>query len=208
MKDAGFNFNEKMKQLVKIIINVLVVYVIAVLTIMSSAGANEVVVHVHTDIFGSPLAATDEQGKLLWRESYKPYGERLDTDPGIKRNEVWYTSRPYDDETGLSFMGARDYDPLIGRFYGVYPVGFKEDNMHLFNRYAYANNNPYKHVDRDGMYAELGLELLSLSIGIDSAIREYMQGDYWAASADALGAAGDTFLATIPVAPGVIGITR
>ena len=36
------------------------------------------------------------------------------------------------------------------RFLSVDPVGFKEGNPMSFNRYAYANNNPYKYVDPDG----------------------------------------------------------
>ncbi|MBK7281080.1 hypothetical protein [Candidatus Aalborgicola defluviihabitans] len=38
---------------------------------------------------------------------------------------------------------------------GVDPVdrSFKEGNIHAFNRYTYANNNPYKFVDPDGHQA-------------------------------------------------------
>ena len=50
-------------------------------------------------------------------------------------------------------MQARYYDPVIGRFYSNDPVGF--NNVHNFNRYAYANNNPYKFVDPDGEAAKL-----------------------------------------------------
>jgi hypothetical protein len=32
----------------------------------------------------------------------------------------------------------------------VDPVGVMPDNFHSFNRYAYANNNPYKYIDPDG----------------------------------------------------------
>ncbi|WP_249118577.1 RHS repeat-associated core domain-containing protein [Pseudoalteromonas sp. NEC-BIFX-2020_015] len=46
-------------------------------------------------------------------------------------------------------MQARYYDPVIGHFYSNDPVGFT--NIHTFNRYAYANNNPYKYIDPDGM---------------------------------------------------------
>jgi hypothetical protein len=46
-------------------------------------------------------------------------------------------------------MQARYYDPVIGRFMSNDPVGFT--NVHTFNRYAYANNNPYKYIDPDGM---------------------------------------------------------
>lgn len=50
------------------------------------------------------------------------------------------------------YMQARYYDPLIGRFYSNDPIGFRD--VHSFNRYAYANNNPYKYIDPDGKAAE------------------------------------------------------
>ncbi|WP_057831217.1 RHS repeat-associated core domain-containing protein [Colwellia sp. TT2012] len=50
-------------------------------------------------------------------------------------------------------MQARYYDPVIGRFYSNDPVGIT--NIHTFNRYAYANNNPYKYVDPTGEAAEI-----------------------------------------------------
>ena len=50
-------------------------------------------------------------------------------------------------------MDARYYDPMIGRFYSNDPVGF--NNVHNFNRYAYANNNPYKYTDPTGRDATI-----------------------------------------------------
>ena len=52
-------------------------------------------------------------------------------------------------------MQARYYDPVIGRFYSNDPVGTVEhlgtsNGIHGFNRYAYANNNPYKYTDPTG----------------------------------------------------------
>ncbi|WP_348731341.1 RHS repeat-associated core domain-containing protein [Rheinheimera texasensis] len=47
-------------------------------------------------------------------------------------------------------MQQRYYDPVIGRFYSNDPVGFSAGNPMMFNRYAYANNNPYKFTDPDG----------------------------------------------------------
>ena len=52
------------------------------------------------------------------------------------------------------YRQARYYDPVIGRFYSNDPVGtlghLSQGNIHGFNRYAYANNNPYAYVDPDG----------------------------------------------------------
>lgn len=43
----------------------------------------------------------------------------------------------------------RYYDPILGRFLSVDPVEAK-DNGASFNRYDYANNNPYRFTDPDG----------------------------------------------------------
>ena len=65
------------------------------------------------------------------------------------------------DNTGLVYMQARYYDPVIGRFYSNDPADVMEhiargNPIHGFNRYTYANNNPYKHVDPDGEFGLLG----------------------------------------------------
>lgn len=59
-------------------------------------------------------------------------------------------------------MQQRYYDPVIGRFYSNDPVGFTPSNPMMFNRYAYANNNPYKYVDPDGRQSELKFEMPSV----------------------------------------------
>lgn len=113
------------------------------------------ITYFHNDVSGSPMAATDESGNLLWKENYKPYGEKLNQSAPSSSNAIGYHGKPYDDVTGLSYMGARYYDPVLGRFMGIDPVDFQADNLHSFNRYTYANNNPYKYVDPDGYYAFL-----------------------------------------------------
>jgi hypothetical protein len=39
---------------------------------------------------------------------------------------------------------------VIGRFMAIDAAEFDGNNLHSFNRYAYANNNPYRFVDPDG----------------------------------------------------------
>ncbi|HZZ91124.1 MAG TPA: RHS repeat-associated core domain-containing protein [Usitatibacter sp.] len=111
--------------------------------------------YFHNDLTGSPLAATDSSGHVLWRESYRPYGERLVNSASAKGNDVWFTSRRQDIETGLVYMGARYYDPVAGRFASIDPKGFDEATAQSFNRYAYANDNPGRYSDPDGRWAQL-----------------------------------------------------
>ncbi len=115
--------------------------------------AVEVVTYFHNDIAGTPIVATDANGNVVWKESYLPYGDKLNNSAASSDNKLGFTGKPYDGNTGLSYMGARYYDPLLGRFMGVDPVRFDEENIHSFNRYAYGNNNPYKFVDPDGREA-------------------------------------------------------
>ncbi|MCV2886487.1 RHS repeat-associated core domain-containing protein [Aestuariibacter sp. AA17] len=82
-------------------------------------------------------------------QNHRPYGSSIEGEA----DDIGYTGRKFDTDLGLSYMQARYYDPVIGRFYSNDPVGFI--NVHTFNRYAYANNNPYKYVDPDGRSAKL-----------------------------------------------------
>lgn len=47
-------------------------------------------------------------------------------------------------------MQQRYYDPMIGRFLSTDPVTANSATGANFNRYWYANNNPYKFTDPDG----------------------------------------------------------
>lgn len=128
--------------------------------------ANAQTVYFHNDTGGSPIAATDEQGGLLWRESYRPYGERV-LKPAAA-NSQWFHGKQEDPDTGMSDFGARNYDPVLGRFLSIDPVDFTESNIHSFNRYNYGNNNPLKYHDPDGRFANLliGLLIALGSIGV------------------------------------------
>ena len=114
----------------------------------------------HNDVLGSPAVATDANGAVVWKESYLPYGHRLQAPVAGANNKLWYAGKQLDPNTGLSYMGARYYSPVVGRFMGMDPKGIVPEDPHSFNRYAYANNNPYKYADPDGRAALLAYKLL------------------------------------------------
>ncbi|MEG3637209.1 RHS repeat-associated core domain-containing protein [Micromonospora palythoicola] len=55
------------------------------------------------------------------------------------------------DPTGLTHIGAREYDPFIGRFISVDPVIDYADPQQMHG-YAYSNNNPVSFTDPDGEF--------------------------------------------------------
>jgi RHS repeat-associated protein len=123
--------------------------------------AGESISYFHNDIGGTPQAATDSAGNVLWKESYKPYGERINnaiaTQGGKGNNEIYFHGKKAETQLNggvtLQYFGARYYDPSGARFMSIDPVGFKAPNVHSFNRYAFANNNPYRYTDPDGKQA-------------------------------------------------------
>jgi RHS repeat-associated protein len=98
--------------------------------------------YIHQDVLGSSRAATDETGNKIEDNTYLPYGESL----GASSERFSFTGKEAEGE--LTYFGARYYDADSGRFTQKDPIG---DGR---NWYAYANNNPMKYVDREGLGVE------------------------------------------------------
>ena len=114
------------------------------------SSASSTITFFHNDASGTPIIATNASGGVAWKENYRPFGEKLIQDPASSDNKVGFHGKPYDNDHALSYIGARYYDPLVGRFMGIDPNGVEPSNLHSFNRYSYAANNPNKYVDPDG----------------------------------------------------------
>ncbi|CAD7722985.1 hypothetical protein LMG31886_04650 [Xanthomonas hydrangeae] len=111
-----------------------------------AAGGAESVTYQHTDALGSPVATTNAAGQVIERTQYEPYGAAI----GKTVDGVGYTGHAMDGGTELIYMQQRYYDPVIGRFLSSDSVTAYSNPVGAFNRYWYANNNPYKFLDPDG----------------------------------------------------------
>lgn len=109
----------------------------------------QVVKYQHTDALGSPMAVSNQAGTVIDRTNWEPYGAAI-AKPTY--DGAGYTGHVMDGTTGLTYMQQRYYDPQIGRFLSVDPVTANSGTGGNFNRYWYANNNPYKFFDPDGRY--------------------------------------------------------
>ncbi|MEA5667135.1 RHS repeat-associated core domain-containing protein [Stenotrophomonas sp. MH1] len=104
----------------------------------------------HTDALGSPITVTGADKAVLERNEYEPYGQVVNA---TAKDGPGFTGHVLDAATGMNYMQQRYYDPQIGRFLSVDPVTAYKNPVGAFNRYWYANNNPYRFTDPDGRYA-------------------------------------------------------
>ncbi|WP_404817577.1 polymorphic toxin-type HINT domain-containing protein [Streptomyces resistomycificus] len=85
------------------------------------------------------------------RRAFKPYGELRGPKPSNWPNKRSYLGVGVDDAaTGLTHIGAREYDQNTGRFLSADPIIDIADPLQM-NGYAYARNSPISTSDPDGL---------------------------------------------------------
>jgi RHS repeat-associated protein len=105
--------------------------------------------YFHHDHLGSTMLITNDDGAVTWEGRYEPFGEpvRSTGDPDRYR----FTQHELDLETNLFYAKARYYNPRLGRFLSVDPVGGEVGSSQSWNRYGYVENNPLRLVDPNGL---------------------------------------------------------
>jgi RHS repeat-associated protein len=103
-----------------------------------------------TDQLGSPRLRIDGQANSVERTDYQPHGATVGT---TSRPLVGFAGAPPDNDNGLIYLGARYYDPRLGRFISADPATPISDDSQSINPYAYAENNPVSFTDPTGMQA-------------------------------------------------------
>ncbi|WP_405649148.1 RHS repeat-associated core domain-containing protein [Streptomyces sp. NBC_00019] len=105
-----------------------------------------------TDRLGTATIAVDlGKDQIATRRAFKPYGETRGTKPSNWPNQHTYLGVGIDDtNTGLTHLGAREYDQNTGRFISADPVFNMADPLQS-NGYSYANNNPVTKSDPTGL---------------------------------------------------------
>jgi RHS repeat-associated protein len=98
---------------------------------------------------GSPSLELDEQAQIISYEEYAPYGSstyqavRSQTQVAKRYR---YTGEERDEETSLSYHGARYYAPWLARWMSCDPEGLKDGS----NLFAYCRGNPLSRKDVKG----------------------------------------------------------
>ncbi|MFF4425523.1 RHS repeat-associated core domain-containing protein [Streptomyces sp. NPDC001549] len=85
------------------------------------------------------------------RRATKPFGEERGAAPSAWPGERGFVGGSQDRVTGLTHLGAREYDPRTGTFLSVDPIIDPGDPQTL-QGYLYANNSPLTFSDPDGLF--------------------------------------------------------
>jgi RHS repeat-associated protein len=100
------------------------------------------------DLHGTATTTIDPATLAVTTRRTMPFGQPRGPQP------TWPTDKGYaggtQDPTGLTHLGAREYDPTTGRFISVDPVMNLTDPQQ-WNAYAYAGNNPTTLSDPTGL---------------------------------------------------------
>jgi RHS repeat-associated protein len=110
----------------------------------TQGGVNYYPVH---DNRGSVIKIVDGSGNVTASYTYDDYGMIIDNSNPSFDNRFFFCGCEYDAETGLYLMGARYYDPEVGRFITPDPIGA----MGGLNLYAYCKNDPINFIDPSGL---------------------------------------------------------
>jgi len=155
-------------------------------------GEPESVLYLETDHLGTPIAASNMQGTVVWRWESDAFGATMpnedpDGDGFLTTINLRFPGQYFDKESGLYYNWHRYYDPKLGRYLSPDPIGLAGG----INPYVYVDNAPTIYVDPTGE-VPLAVPVLGLLGGLAAgAIINNMSkpGKSGSASDDPLGGA-------------------
>ncbi|MFI2030963.1 polymorphic toxin-type HINT domain-containing protein [Streptomyces buecherae] len=101
------------------------------------------------DHHGTGELAVKAADVTLTQRRNLPFGAPRGTDPTTWPGSKGFVGGTRDTTTGLTHLGAREYDPKLGRFISVDPIMDLTDAQQMHG-YSYGNNNPLLYSDPSG----------------------------------------------------------
>uniref|UniRef100_UPI004056DD9B RHS repeat-associated core domain-containing protein n=1 Tax=Candidatus Electronema sp. TaxID=2698783 RepID=UPI004056DD9B len=112
---------------------------------------------------GNVDGLTDSSGTLAAGYAYDAFGNLL-TKTGTLEQPFRFSTKAFDDQTGLAYYGYRFYSPGMGRWINRDPIGEAGGG----NLYGFVGNDPVNWIDP---YGEFGLLGAVLGGGVDLALQ-------------------------------------
>jgi RHS repeat-associated protein len=107
--------------------------------------------YLMADPHGTATVSVDGLTTTVSRRHMDPFGNPRGTiSPTWEPNSRGFVNGVDDPSTGLTHLGAREYDSKLGRFISVDPL-LDVDDPKTLNGYRYGNNSPATYSDPDGL---------------------------------------------------------
>ncbi|MFE7043283.1 polymorphic toxin-type HINT domain-containing protein [Streptomyces atratus] len=120
------------------------------------------------DHHGTSTIAIDAKTAAITRRWMDPFGNGRDTStPQPWVDDKGFLGKTVDRTTGLTHIGAREYEPENGRFISADPVIDFTDPQQI-NGYAYANNSPVTMSDPSGLKPD-DCQLMGISCNLNDS---------------------------------------
>ncbi|MBP8534585.1 RHS repeat-associated core domain-containing protein [Streptomyces sp. MK37H] len=107
------------------------------------------------DHHGTGTLAVDVGTRAVSKRYTTPFGAPRGTKPTTWPDDKAFLGKPADGVTGLTHIGAREYDPVTGQFISLDPL-LTPDQGQSLNGYSYANQNPVTDSDPTGLCVDPG----------------------------------------------------
>ena len=108
--------------------------------------------YYHTDHLGSTRQIIDQNASNEINWYYSPFGSNIYSSGTSE--DLTFTGKQTDYESGLQYLGARYYSSNMGRFMSPDPSNWGVDfyNPQTWNHYSYVGNNPFSNTDPNGLW--------------------------------------------------------
>jgi RHS repeat-associated protein len=130
-------------------------------------------------------ATPGSEGTIVAKYEYDPYGRRINAPAQGEYDQPYrFSTKPFDEETGLGYWGYRWYSPRTGRWINRDPVS-EPGNLRVrqlyrgayasdgaLNAYSYALQNPLKFIDPVGLRDCCGPDITSRLTALLAAFDE------------------------------------
>jgi RHS repeat-associated protein len=116
----------------------------------TNESGTEALCYLAGDGHGTATLALTSADLAVSKRYFTPFGESRRGGTGTWKDDKAFLGMSADGATGLTHIGAREYDPSTGRFISVDPQLTLDQHQSL-NGYSYANNTPVTQSDPTGL---------------------------------------------------------
>jgi RHS repeat-associated protein len=164
------------------------------------------VLYLEADHLGSPIAARNQAGRLLWKWELDAFGSTVpnedpDADGQKTTINLRFPGQYFDAESALHYNWHRYYDPKLGRYISSDPIGVEGG----LNTYQYVEANPLSFTDPTGLLFMTTIGGLQRGTTLDQAVNMGMPGTIAAGLGVGVIATGVTVGAIGSVGAGIAG---